>query len=45
MERKITSKLISDFNLYLIQEEKADSTIEKYIRDVKDFHKGNCAGI
>lgn len=39
MERKITSKLISDFNLYLIQEEKADSTIEKYIRDVKAFYK------
>ena len=37
MERKITNKLISDFEVYLIQEEKSPSTIEKYIRDIKAF--------
>ena len=39
MERKITNKLISDFEVYLIQEEKSASTIEKYIRDIKAFFK------
>ena len=37
MERKITNELISDFKTYLIQEEKASNTIEKYIRDVRAF--------
>lgn len=37
MERKITDKLINEFRLYLIREEKAPSTIEKYIRDIRAF--------
>lgn len=39
MGRKITEKLISDFKLYLIQDEKAPSTIEKYIRDISAFYE------
>ena len=30
----ITSKMIDDFRNYLIEEEKADATIEKYVRDI-----------
>ena len=37
MERKITNELLNNFKTYLMQEEKAPSTIEKYIRDVRAF--------
>ena len=35
--RIITSKIISNFEKYLITEEKALATLEKYIRDVRAF--------
>ncbi len=35
--KKITNKLIEEFKTYLIEEEKSDSTLEKYIRDVTVF--------
>lgn len=35
--RQITKQTIEDFRLYLITEEKAVATIEKYIRDVHTF--------
>ncbi len=35
--KKITNKLIEKFKTYLIEEEKSDSTLEKYIRDVTVF--------
>ncbi len=35
--RKITTEIIQLFQGYLINEEKAMSTIEKYLRDIRDF--------
>lgn len=35
--RKITNEFISNFKTYLIEEEKSENTIEKYIRDVTFF--------
>lgn len=35
--KKITSKSIKKFELYLINEEKAQATVEKYIRDLTAF--------
>ena len=35
--RKITNELITSFKNYLIEEEKSENTIEKYIRDVNFF--------
>ena len=35
--RKITNELIHSFKTYLIEEEKSENTIEKYIRDVTYF--------
>ena len=35
---KITLNLIHQYKNFLIDEEKSDVTIEKYIRDVKTFH-------
>lgn len=36
-EKIVTGQQIEDFRKYLLQEEKSDITIEKYIRDVKKF--------
>lgn len=38
MMKKITNKIIKDFKQYLYEEEKSDSTIEKYTRDVRMFY-------
>lgn len=35
--KSITKKLIEKFRLYLINEEKSEATIEKYIRDIVKF--------
>ncbi len=35
--KKITNKIINDFKTHLIEEEKSDATIEKYIRDINAF--------
>ena len=35
--KSITKKLIEKFRLYLINEEKSEATIEKYIRDIIKF--------
>lgn len=35
--RKITNKLVCNFKMHLIEEEKSPATIEKYIRDVTMF--------
>ena len=35
--KKITEKLIKNFRNYLINEEKSDATLEKYIRDISAF--------
>lgn len=35
--RKITNELIHSFKTYLIEEEKSENTVEKYIRDVTFF--------
>lgn len=37
--KKITDKAINEFKTYLQNEEKADATVEKYIRDLKAFSK------
>lgn len=44
MHKKITIKLISDFKQYLIQEEKSDNTIEKYVRDIRFFFEWSDGG-
>lgn len=41
--RKITNKLILSFKYYLIDEEKSENTIDKYIRDVTFFEKWLCS--
>lgn len=38
MEKVLTMKLIDRYQDYLYEEEKAKSTIEKYIRDIKKFY-------
>ena len=35
--KKITKELVKNFRIYLIEEEKAAATIEKYIRDINAF--------
>jgi len=35
--RKITTAQLQDFKTYLLQEEKADATLEKYLRDMRYF--------
>ena len=40
--RKITSELIHSFKEYLIEEEKSENTIEKYIRDISFFMAWLC---
>ena len=35
--KKITNELIKNFRRYLIEEEKAAATVEKYIRDINVF--------
>ena len=37
MDKTITQDLIENFENYLINEEKASATLEKYMRDVKAF--------
>lgn len=37
--RKITNKMIAKFTAYLVDEEKAGATIEKYIRDITAFYR------
>lgn len=39
MSRIITNLMIEDFKEYLINDEKSENTIEKYLRDVKAFSK------
>ena len=38
-KRFITSKMITDFEVELSNDEKSDNTIEKYLRDIKCFLK------
>ena len=40
--RKITNELILSFKEYLIEEEKSENTIEKYIRDITFFMAWLC---
>ena len=40
--RKITSELIKSFKKYLIEEEKSENTVEKYIRDITFFKVWLC---
>ena len=40
--KKITEKLIKNFRNYLINEEKSDATLEKYIRDICAFLSWLC---
>ena len=40
--RKITNELIMSFKNYLIEEEKSENTIEKYIRDITFFMAWLC---
>ena len=35
--RKITTGIIEAYKNYLVSEEKSQSTIDKYIRDVREF--------
>ncbi len=37
--KQVTKELIQKFRIYLVEEEKSESTIEKYIRDVSAFVK------
>ena len=41
--RKITNELILSFKNYLIEEEKSENTIEKYIRDITFFMAWLCS--
>ena len=36
--RELTRELISNFKVYLIEEEKSKATLEKYIRDIETFY-------
>lgn len=38
-ERKITNELITEFEMYLYEEERSGNTIEKYMRDVRFFRE------
>ena len=40
--RKITNELIHSFKEYLIEEEKSENTVEKYIRDISFFMAWLC---
>ncbi len=40
--RKITEELIESFKIYLLEEEKSENTIEKYIRDITFFKAWLC---
>ena len=35
----ITNEIINRFKLYLYEDEKSDSTIEKYMRDIRFFRE------
>ena len=37
--RKITQEIIEKFKMYLREEEKSKSTVEKYLRDVRAFRE------
>ena len=37
--KKITTDIINDYKRYLIEEEKSNNTISKYIRDIEEFAK------
>ena len=37
MQKKISQKMLQDYQCYLIQEEKSPATIEKYMRDIQGF--------
>lgn len=37
--RIITNEMISNFKMYLYEEEKSDNTIEKYMRDIRFFRE------
>lgn len=37
--RTITDKLVFDYKIYLIDEEKSDATVKKYLRDVLTFKR------
>lgn len=36
--KKISEKIIKDFCIYMLEEEKSAATIEKYLRDIKAFY-------
>ena len=38
-ERKITNELITEFEIYLYEEERSGNTIEKYMRDIRFFRE------
>ncbi len=38
-ERKITNELITEFEMYLYEEERSGNTIEKYMRDIRFFRE------
>ena len=38
-ERKIINELITEFEMYLYEEERSDNTIEKYMRDIRFFRE------
>ena len=40
--RTITDEKITEFRCYLSEEEKAEATVEKYIRDITAFMKWLC---
>ena len=40
--KKITQKLIEEFKIFLISEEKSDATVDKYIRDTCTFSEWLC---
>jgi len=44
MTKTVTQYLIQEFENYLIEEEKADATIEKYMRDIKAFSDWTTGG-
>ena len=37
MQKQISQKMLQDYRSYLLQEEKSEATIEKYMRDVRSF--------
>ena len=41
-KKVITDKIVKRFELYLYEEERSSNTIEKYMRDIRFFHKWLC---